>query len=985
MENYLNENFGEVKAKNSSEEALQRWRKLCWLVKNRKRRFRFTANLSKRFEAEAIRRSNQEKFRVAVLVSQAALQFIHGLNLSSEYTVPEEVKAAGFDVCADELGSIVEGRDVKKLKIHNGVEGIVSKLATSLNDGIPTSEQLLNKRREIYGINKFTESPVRGFWVFVWEALQDMTLMILGICAFVSLLVGIVMEGWPKGAHDGLGIVASILLVVFVTASSDYRQSLQFKDLDKEKKKITVQVTRNGIRQKISIYDLLPGDIVHLNIGDQVPADGLFLLGFSVLINESSLTGESEPVNVNSQNPFLLSGTKVQDGSCKMLVTTVGMRTQWGKLMATLSEGGDDETPLQVKLNGVATIIGKIGLFFAVVTFAVLVQGLFTRKLQQGSQWNWSGDDAMEILEFFAIAVTIVVVAVPEGLPLAVTLSLAFAMKKMMNDKALVRNLAACETMGSSTTICSDKTGTLTTNHMTVVKACICGKVKEVDDSEKTSVFCSEIPDSALRILLQSIFNNTGGEVVKNKDGRVELLGSPTETALLEFGLLLGGDFQAERQASKIVKVEPFNSVKKRMGVVLELHEGAFRVHSKGASEIILAACDKMLDSNGNVVPLDQASFSIIKNTIEQFANEALRTLCLAYMEIPCDFSAESPIPIKGYTCIGIVGIKDPVRPGVKESVAICRSAGITVRMVTGDNINTAKAIARECGILTDDGIAIEGPVFREKSEEELHEIIPKLQVMARSSPMDKHTLVKHLRTTFQDVVAVTGDGTNDAPALHEADIGLAMGIAGTEVAKESADVIILDDNFSTIVTVAKWGRSVYINIQKFVQFQLTVNVVALVVNFSSACLTGKQLHCLLTLHVKLLSYYSFKFLNHITFPPFPFGMTRGKAVLQLDGPDSDLILNTLIFNSFVFCQVFNEISSREMEKINVFKGIMKNYVFVAVLSCTVLFQIIIIEFLGTFASTTPLTLGQWFVSIFLGFLGMPIAAALKMIPVGSS
>ncbi|XP_015885043.1 calcium-transporting ATPase 1 [Ziziphus jujuba] len=1020
MENYLNENFGEVKAKNSSEEALQRWRKLCWLVKNRKRRFRFTANLSKRFEAEAIRRSNQEKFRVAVLVSQAALQFIHGLNLSSEYTVPEEVKAAGFDVCADELGSIVEGRDVKKLKIHNGVEGIVSKLATSLNDGIPTSEQLLNKRREIYGINKFTESPVRGFWVFVWEALQDMTLMILGICAFVSLLVGIVMEGWPKGAHDGLGIVASILLVVFVTASSDYRQSLQFKDLDKEKKKITVQVTRNGIRQKISIYDLLPGDIVHLNIGDQVPADGLFLLGFSVLINESSLTGESEPVNVNSQNPFLLSGTKVQDGSCKMLVTTVGMRTQWGKLMATLSEGGDDETPLQVKLNGVATIIGKIGLFFAVVTFAVLVQGLFTRKLQQGSQWNWSGDDAMEILEFFAIAVTIVVVAVPEGLPLAVTLSLAFAMKKMMNDKALVRNLAACETMGSSTTICSDKTGTLTTNHMTVVKACICGKVKEVDDSEKTSVFCSEIPDSALRILLQSIFNNTGGEVVKNKDGRVELLGSPTETALLEFGLLLGGDFQAERQASKIVKVEPFNSVKKRMGVVLELHEGAFRVHSKGASEIILAACDKMLDSNGNVVPLDQASFSIIKNTIEQFANEALRTLCLAYMEIPCDFSAESPIPIKGYTCIGIVGIKDPVRPGVKESVAICRSAGITVRMVTGDNINTAKAIARECGILTDDGIAIEGPVFREKSEEELHEIIPKLQVMARSSPMDKHTLVKHLRTTFQDVVAVTGDGTNDAPALHEADIGLAMGIAGTEVAKESADVIILDDNFSTIVTVAKWGRSVYINIQKFVQFQLTVNVVALVVNFSSACLTGNApLTAVQLLWVNMIM-DTLGALALATEPPTddlmkrsPVGrkgnfisnvmwrnilgqslyqfliiwylQTRGKAVLQLDGPDSDLILNTLIFNSFVFCQVFNEISSREMEKINVFKGIMKNYVFVAVLSCTVLFQIIIIEFLGTFASTTPLTLGQWFVSIFLGFLGMPIAAALKMIPVGSS
>ncbi|XP_068314131.1 calcium-transporting ATPase 1-like [Pyrus communis] len=1016
MESYLNENF-DVKAKNSSEEALQRWRKLCGFVKNRKRRFRFTANLPKRFEAEAIRRSNQEKFRVAVLVSQAALQFIQGLSLPSDYTVPEEVKAAGFQICADEVGSIVDGRDLKKLKSHGGVETITDKLGTSSINGIFTSEKLLNKRKEIYGVNKFIEKPSRGFLVYVWEALQDTTLMILAFCAFVSLLVGIMTEGWPKGAHDGLGIVASILLVVFVTATSDYKQSLQFKDLEKEKKKITVQVTRDGFRQKLSIYDLLPGDIVHLSIGDLVPADGLFVSGFSVLINESSLTGESEPVNVNTTNPFLLSGTKVQDGSCKMLVTTVGMRTQWGKLMATLSEGGDDETPLQVKLNGVATIIGKIGLFFAVVTFSVLVQGLFSRKLQQGSHLIWSGDEALEILEYFAIAVTIVVVAVPEGLPLAVTLSLAFAMKKMMNDKALVRHLAACETMGSATTICSDKTGTLTTNHMTVVKACICGKIRDVGTSKEATNFASIVPESGLRLILQSIFNNTGGEVVKNKDGKTELLGTPTETAILEFGMLLGGDCKAEREATKVVKVEPFNSHKKRMGVVLELPEGGFRVHTKGASEIILAACDKFMGPDGKVVHLDKASIDLLNGIIERFASEALRTLCLAYMEVGNEFSAESPIPTSGYTCIGIVGIKDPVRPGVKESVAICRSAGITVRMVTGDNINTAKAIARECGILTDGGLAIEGPVFREMSEEELQKRIPNLQVMARSSPMDKHTLVRHLRTTFQEVVAVTGDGTNDAPALHEADIGLAMGIAGTEVAKESADVIILDDNFSTIVTVAKWGRSVYLNIQKFVQFQLTVNVVALIVNFSSACLTGNTpLTAVQLLWVNMIM-DTLGALALATEPPTddlmkraPVGrkgnfitnvmwrnilgqslyqfviiwflQTRGKEAFQLVGPDSDLILNTLIFNSFVFCQVFNEITSREMEKVNVFKGIMQNYVFVTVLSATVIFQIIIVEFLGTFANTHPLSWKQWFASVALGFLGMPVSAILKFIPV---
>ncbi|KAG1368580.1 calcium-transporting ATPase 10, plasma membrane-type [Cocos nucifera] len=939
MESYVNDRFGGVKAKNSSEEALRRWRKLCSVVKNPKRRFRFTANLSKRSEAEAMKRTNQEKLRIAVLVSKAALQFIQGVKVYSEYVVPDEVKAAGFQICAGELGSIVEGHDVKKLKVHGGVDGIADKLSTSTTNGLTPTEDALKRRQEVYGVNRYTESKVRSFWVFVWEALQDTTLIILAVCAIVSLIAGLAMEGWPKGAHDGLGIVASILLVVFVTATSDYRQSLQFKDLDQEKKKISIQVTRDGFRQKISIYDLLPGDILHLSIGDQVPADGLFVSGFSLLINESSLTGESEPVYVNAENPFLLSGTKVLDGFCKMLVTTVGMRTQWGNLMATLSEGGDDETPLQVKLNGVATVIGKIGLFFAVLTFAVLAQGLMSRKYHEGLLLSWSGDDALQMLEYFAIAVTIVVVAVPEGLPLAVTLSLAFAMKKMMNDKALVRHLAACETMGSATTICSDKTGTLTTNHMTVVKACICGNVQEVSSSERSTSLCSQIPDFAVKTLLQSIFNNTGGEVVINQDGKLEILGTPTEIALLEFGLSLGGDFQAQRQETKLIKVEPFNSAKKRMGVVLQLPEGGYCAHCKGASELVLAACDKFIDPSGNVLPLDRAAVNHFMDIIESFAGESLRTICLAYKEIGDAFLAKEQIPVEGYTCIGIVGIKDPVRPGVKESVAVCRSAGITVRMVTGDNINTAKAIARECGILTDEGVAIEGPEFREKSLEELLQLIPKIQVMARSSPSDKHNLVQHLRTMFNEVVAVTGDGTNDAPALHGADIGLAMGIAGTEVAKESADVIILDDNFSTIVTVAKWGRSVYVNIQKFVQFQLTVNVVALIVNFSSACLTGNApLTAVQLLWVNMIMDTlgalalateppqddlmdrspvgrTGKFISNVMWRNI-FGQafyqfiimwylqTQGKGLFRLEGPGADLTLNTIIFNSFVFCQV---------------------------------------------------------------------------------
>ncbi|XP_044364579.1 calcium-transporting ATPase 3, plasma membrane-type isoform X1 [Triticum aestivum] len=959
----------------------------------------------------------REKLQVAASASKAAVQLQNGLSLqSSQYVVPEDVRAAGFQIDADELTSIVESRDTERLTEHGQLDGIADKLATSLTDGISTCEDLLVQREEIYGVNKFAESEPRSFWEFVWDALQDTTLIILAACAFVSLTVGIATEGWPNGSHDGIGIFASIILVVSVTATSDYQQSLQFRDLDKEKRKILVQVTRDGFRQRILIDDLLPGDVVHLAVGDQVPADGVFVSGFSLLLDESSLTGESEPVDVNEDKPFLSSGTKVLDGSGQMLVTAVGMRTQWGKLMAALTEGGNDETPLQVKLSGVANIIGKIGLFFAVLTFVVLSQELIGQKYHDGLLLSWSGDDVLEILNHFAVAVTIVVVAVPEGLPLAVTLSLAYAMEKMMNDKALVRQLAACETMGSATVICSDKTGTLTSNRMTVVKACICGNTVEVNGPLVPSSLSSELPEVAVETLLESILTNTGGEVVIDQNGKQDIIGTPTETALLEFALSLGGNYKQKRQESKIVKVEPFNSVKKRMTVILELPGGGYRAHCKGAAEIVLAACDKFIDGSGSVVPLDKKTANMLNDTIETFSSEALRTLCLAYRGLE-DGSTQEEIPLQGYTFIGIVGIKDPVRPGVRESVASCRSAGIAVKMVTGDNINTAKAIARECGILTDGGLAIEGAEFREKTPEELLELIPKMQVLARSSPLDKLALVKHLRTTSNEVVAVTGDGTNDAPALREADIGLAMGVAGTEVAKESADVVILDDNFSTIVTVAKWGRSVYVNIQKFVQFQLTVNIVALLVNFSSACFTGDApLTAVQLLWVNMIM-DTLGALALATEPPndnlmekAPVGRTgkfitnimwrnilgqslyqftvlwylqsQGRYVFGLEGSEADTVLNTIIFNTFVFCQVFNEVTSREMEEINVLKGMSENSIFVGVLTGTVVFQFILVQFLGDFANTTPLTQLQWLICILFGFLGMPIAAMIKLISV---
>ena len=327
---------------------------------------------------------------------------------------------------------------------------------------------------------------------------------------------------------------------------------------------------------------------------------------------------------------------------------------------------------VQVKLNGVATLIGKIGLMFAVLTFSVLLGRYLYGK---ESLSEWSGEDALVIVNYFAIAVTIVVVAVPEGLPLAVTLTLAFAMKKMMRDKALVRHLAACETMGSATTICSDKTGTLTANKMTVTKAWVAGKLREVGNIK------SELSEDSFRVLLEGTFQNTSGDVSEEDGYPPSFLGTPTETALLRFGLDMGGKFKERCSQGEMVKMEPFNSICKKMGVVVkDSKTGKLRAHWKGAAEIVLKDCDKAIDADGKIVPFDEAKYKVIKGIICSFAEDALRTMCLAYREIDACPGRDEPIPSKGLILAGIVGIKDPVRKGVKEAVQLCFAAGIKVK-----------------------------------------------------------------------------------------------------------------------------------------------------------------------------------------------------------------------------------------------------------------------------------------------------------------
>ncbi|GAQ87615.1 Calcium transporting ATPase [Klebsormidium nitens] len=994
-------------------DALRKWRSAT-LALNASRRFRYTANLN-RVEERRLQRLG--RFKTAGHVAMAAARFKNStLKKTQEVAVPA-------DYTAEELSDLVAAGDASVLPQLGGVQGICQTLKTDPEDGISGTPEDVAARQEKFGTNTHPEKPRKPFWRFVWEACQDTTLIILAICAVVSLAVEMNTQGTKTGWYDGAGIGFAVTLCVFVTAISDWRQSLQFANLNKEKGKIYINVVRGGKREKVLIFDLVVGDIIFLNIGDQVPGDGIFVQGHQLTIDESSMTGESQPMHKNEQKPFMMAGTKVSDGMGTMVLTGVGMHTEWGKVMATLSEDVDEETPLQVRLNGAATAIGKMGLLVAVFTFIVLMIRFFA-TVDYG---HFGGEEGNRIVEYFSIAVTIVVVAVPEGLPLAVTLTLAYSMRKMMNDKALVRHLAACETMGSATTICSDKTGTLTLNQMSVVASWICGSLKEPD------TLATALQDDALGLLKESVFNNTNGSVFVPKDGGApEVSGSPTEAAVLTFGVKLGGNFEETKALASVIAIEPFNSAKKRMGVAVKRKDGSVRVHWKGASEIVLGLCTSFLDSDNQVHALTPEKVQELQGEIQRMAEGSLRTLCLAYKEldpasIPAGSLEEWPVPEEGLTCMAIVGIKDPCRPGVPEAVALCQRAGVMVRMVTGDNVVTAKAIAKECGILTEGGVAIEGKDFRVMSIEEQEKLLPRLQVMARSSPTDKHMLVKRLRA-MGNVVGVTGDGTNDAPALHEADIGLSMGIAGTEVAKESSDIIILDDNFASIVKVIRWGRSVYVNIQKFIQFQLTVNVVALSINFVSALASGNvPLTAVQLLWVNLIM-DTLGALALATEPPtddlllrppvgrtaplitnFMFRNIAGQAVYQLivlftlqfggksifgfsdagyppprvgKETHSTLLNGTMIFNAFVFCQIFNEISSRKPEQVNCFEGFFKNKMFVGIIFITIGLQIIIVEFLGDFATTTPLNWWQWIVCVIIGLVGMPIAALVKLLPV---
>ena len=917
------------------------------------------------------------------------------------------------------LIDMVRDKDYERLHQFGGAKQLAELLQTEEKHGINGDEADLIRRRNVFGSNEYTKPPRKGFLSFVLEASKDTTIIILLICAALSLGFGIKEEGPREGWYDGGSIIVAIVLIVAVSSISNFRQSGQFRKFSNESSDIRVQVVRQGRRQPVSIFGLVVGDIVFLNIGDQVPADGLFLEGHSLKVDESSMTGESDPVEINEKdNRFLFSGTKVSDGFGTMLVTSVGMNTAWGEMMSSIRRDLDEQTPLQARLDKLASTIGKLGLAVAVMVLVVLFIRYFTGNIEDDSgkkEFNGSKtriDDLMNsIVHLVSAAVTVLVIAIPEGLPMAVTLTLAYSMRRMMTDQALVRKLSACETMGSVTTICTDKTGTLTLNKMKVVEFWLENEVVK-DETYRG------IAPNVVELLKQGVGLNTTGSVCKQPSMLVpEISGSPTETAILTWAVVdLGMDIDEQKLSFEILRVEAFNSQKKRSGVLVNrVTDKTIHIHWKGAAEIILAMCSYCYNKSGIVEVMSDEKRVHFGGIIRGMAAKSLRCIAFAYKQ-----TQQEKLEETGMILLGLVGLKDPCRPNVRRAVEACRDAGVNVKMITGDNIFTAKAIAMECGILKPDedfnNAVVEGVTFRNYSQKERMDKIDVIRVMARSSPFDKLLMVQSLKKKGH-VVAVTGDGTNDAPALKEADIGLSMGIQGTEVAKESSDIVILDDNFASVVTVLKWGRCVYNNLQKFIQFQLTINVAALGINFVAAIASGKvPLTAVQLLWVNLIQ-DTFAALALATEQPTndllskpPVGRSKPLItnimwrnlisqalfqisvllILQYKGRSifgiNEKVNNTLIFNTFVLCQVFNEFNARNMDKKNkfFFKGLLKNRLFMGIIGITIALQVMMVEFLKKFANTERLDWGQWGVCVGLAALSWPIDWLVKCLPVSA-
>ncbi|CVK91893.1 probable calcium P-type ATPase NCA-3 (Ca2+-transporting ATPase) [Fusarium proliferatum] len=938
-----------------------------------------------------------------------------------------------FNHSPEVLNQLLDPKSLDVLKGLGGLPGLARSLNVDLKAGLSVDE-LNNQncpRIKVFGRNQLPAKKPKSIWRLAWITFQEAVLIMLTVAGTISLALGLYEtfgvshqpgDPTPVDWVEGVAILGAVVIVVVVASHNDWQKEKAFVKLNTKKDDREVKVIRSGKSMLVNVADVVVGDVMNLEPGDLIPADGIFIDGHNVKCDESTVTGESDalkktpgakcfvddPMRTKEPDPFIISGSRVLEGMGTFVVTSVGVNSSFGKIMMSVRTD-IESTPLQKKLEGLAVAIAKLGGGASLLMFFIL---LFRFCASLPGDDRPAEEKASTFVDLLVVAIAIIAVAVPEGLPLAVTLALAFATTRLLKENNLVRVLRACETMGNATCICSDKTGTLTTNKMTVTA----GRFGSSSFTSDIPTWATTLSPETRKLITQSVaVNSTAFE--GTNEGDAAFIGSKTETALLQLAKdHLGMQSLSEARANEqIVLIEPFNSVKKYMLAVIKVQAG-YRVLIKGASEIMVSFCSTEVNpSTGAVEALDRKAAD---DAIMAFARKSLRTIGLVYK----DFEEMPDLENLGdLTLLGIVGIQDPVREGVPQAVQNARRAGVVTRMVTGDNLVTARAIATECGIFTD-GIVMEGPDFRKLSEEELDKVIPRLQVLARSSPDDKRVLVTRLKV-LGETVAVTGDGTNDAPALKAADIGFSMGISGTEVAKEASEIILMDDNFASIITALKWGRAVNDAVQKFLQFQITVNITAVLLSFVTSMYDDKMepiLKAVQLLWINLIM-DTMAALALATDPPTDSILDRppqpksaplitlnmwkmiiGQSIFQVVvvlvlyfAGDSilgyntsiaaeKLQLDTIIFNMFVWMQIFNELNCRRLDnKFNVFVGIHRNLFFILINAIMIGLQIGIIFIGGRVfdIDTDGLNGVQWAISILIAAFSLPWGVLVRIFP----
>ena len=843
-----------------------------------------------------------------------------------------------------------------------------------------TDEQV-KQSREQYGRNVLTPPHRTSLWKLYLDKYRDPIIQILLVAAFVSLILAFIEHNFM----ETIGIFVAVFLATTVGFYFERDAAKKFNVLTALSEEQPVKVRRGGKVMQIPRHDIVVGDVVLIEVGDEVPADGELLVSTDLQINESTLTGE--PITEKNTEGggdgayprnVILRSTMVMNGRGEFVVTAVGDATEIGKVAQKSTEQTSVKTPLYVQLDKLASIISKVGSVVSVAAFVIfLVHDILTNPAWGGKDYFYMAEI---VLDYFMMAVTLIVMAVPEGLPMAITLSLALNMRRMLKSNNLVRKLHACETMGAVTVICTDKTGTLTQNQMQV------DELLPKDDNQ-------HLLDVAIAI-------NSTAELDEDK-----AIGNPTESALLLWLKSQDKDYRELRHQAKVLKQQPFSTEKKYMATIAEV-DGEKYLLVKGAPEIVLDLCE-----------MEERYRNQALRELDEWQHKAMRTLAFAYRRIDRgEAASEKSVPTigqllsaKDFPLQALVAITDPIRKDVPAAVKECRHAGIEVKVVTGDTAATAMEIGKQIGVFEDeaenigadgdmtslDQQMITGEQWEALSDEEAYKRAKDIRVMSRARPTDKQRLVAMLQK-HGEVVAVTGDGTNDAPALHYAHVGLSLG-SGTSVAKEASDMTLLDDSFKSIANAVMWGRSLYRNLQRFLFFQLVVNVTALLLVLGGSII-GTEMPLTVTqiLWVNLIM-DTFAALALASLPPShevmndkprkatDFIINKGMAFgilfcgiaffivmfamliyCERRGKGGvDVHELTVFFTTFVMIQFWNLFNAKSLgSNRTAFRHFLKDKGMILVLALVLVGQWLIVTFGGEMFRTVPLSLTEWLVII---------------------